>query len=542
MNRREFVRRTAATAVGAKILNSSANAEATSGDFVPAIVIGSGFGGAVAALRLGEAGVKTVVLERGRRWPIRPAGDTFATFEKPDGRASWLSPMTPIAAIELQFGIQFPPLDIRTGVLETVYGNGMVVQTGAGVGGGSLVYNAITVEPRREIFQKIFPAQIDFDQMQSIYYPRVRSVIGPSPIPQDLLSTPFYQSTRVNLEQAQHAGFNPRPVDLAVDWDIVRDEINQVRVRSIVAGQCWYGNNSGAKKSLDQNYLAMAEQTNNVEILPLHVVTSIHAHSSKLYAVTVNQINEQGKVLATRTLTCRHLFLAAGSIGTSKLLVRAKVKQTLPQLSNQVGRNWAGNGDFLVMRAGLPPTNAGTGGPAGHFLAEYTPPAPLLPICLIEGVTPPHIAQAAASLPIGGIATYIGMGLHQPVGSLTYDPLTDAVGVNFPSPLDLRLLPFIASSQGSFTNTTGGALDTLNRQNPGSFSLAYAPFQALHPLGGATVGAVCDSFGRVTNYPGLYVVDGAFIPGFAGLVNPSLTIAALAERSLERVLAEDIIT
>ena len=57
-------------------------------EFVSALVIGSGFGGAVAALRLARAGIQTLVLKRGRRWPITPAGDTFATFEKQDGRAA----------------------------------------------------------------------------------------------------------------------------------------------------------------------------------------------------------------------------------------------------------------------------------------------------------------------------------------------------------------------------------------------------------------------------------------------------------------------
>src|SRR5215472_10212435 len=58
---------------------------------IPALVIGSGFGGAIAALRLAQAVIQTLVLERGIRWPITPAQDTFATFEKPDGRAAWLS-------------------------------------------------------------------------------------------------------------------------------------------------------------------------------------------------------------------------------------------------------------------------------------------------------------------------------------------------------------------------------------------------------------------------------------------------------------------
>src|SRR5262249_25923325 len=188
---------------------------------LPAVIIGSGFGGAVTALRLAQAGIQAIVLERGRRWPIQPDGNTFATFEAPDGRASWLSPFTPIATEELQFGIQFPPLDIFTGVLEAINGNGITVLAGAGVGGGSLHYNAILVRPRREIFQRIFPT-ISFDEIESVYYPRVESVIQPEPIPPDILATPFYQSTRVNFEQAQRAGFTTRIVNLGIDWNVVR--------------------------------------------------------------------------------------------------------------------------------------------------------------------------------------------------------------------------------------------------------------------------------------------------------------------------------
>src|SRR6266487_3165398 len=113
---------------------SENRAQATANDeSLEAVVIGSGFGGSVAALRLGQAGYQTVVLERGLRWPITAQQTTFATYEHPDGRAAWLSPTT-VDPIN-----QHVPLNKYTGVLDRHSGNGITVLSGVGVGGGSLV-------------------------------------------------------------------------------------------------------------------------------------------------------------------------------------------------------------------------------------------------------------------------------------------------------------------------------------------------------------------------------------------------------------------
>ena len=498
-------------------------------EFVPALVVGSGFGGAVAALRLALAGVPTLMLERGRRWPITPAGDTFATFEKQDGRAAWLSPFSAIAPIEQQFGLTPPALDVFTGVLEGFVTDTISIAAGAGVGGGSLVHNGITVQPRRQFFERVFPRQIDYDEMHAVYYPRARSGIGSAPIPEDVLATTFYQSTRVNVEQAERAGFETRPVDLAIDWDVVREEIAGQNVASAIAGQSWFGLNSGAKRSLDRSYLAMAERTGRAEILPLHVADTITEHrESGLYVVSANQIDEHGVVVRRRHFACRHLFLAAGSIGTTKLLVRSRAIGALPRLTREVGRHWGNNGDFVVVRAGGAATNPGTGGPAGHFIADDLH-NPVQPASLVELVTPRHLAQ------LPGISTYVGMTLSPVVGEFVYDRQTDQAVLRWPPPTDPKLADAIAASQHT--------LDVLNSRNADGASqpttLLNAPTLCGHPLGGAVVGAVCDQYGRVRRHRGLYVVDGAFIPGSTGLVNPSLTIAALAERSMEHILTRD---
>jgi cholesterol oxidase len=105
VNRRRFMQTSLATA--AVFTVSAARGNSLAGDpYVEAVVIGSGFGGAVASLRLGEAGIETVVLERGLRWPITAAGDTFCTKENPDGRATWLS-STRAPIIGEQYGIVY---------------------------------------------------------------------------------------------------------------------------------------------------------------------------------------------------------------------------------------------------------------------------------------------------------------------------------------------------------------------------------------------------------------------------------------------------
>jgi cholesterol oxidase len=404
VTRRRLVRN-ASLAAGA-VLATSGRAWARPSDFVPAIVIGSGFGGAVAALRLGQAGIDTVVLERGRRWPIRADGNTFATFEQPDGRAYWLREKTGEALLGL------PQLeksiDRYTGLLEVIEGDGIAIGAGAGVGGGSLVFNAIIVPPRREMFDRIFSNAVDFDEMEQVFYPRARSVIQSSPIPADILATEYYRSSRVSLDQAAAAGFPTRPVDLAVNWDIVRDEIAGLRVPSAIAGQSFYGLNSGAKRSLDQNYLPHAEATGHVQILPLHTVMGIE-HGRGRYTVTVAQLSDQGEIVGVpRRLSCKYLFLAAGSIGTTNLLVRARATGALPALNEHVGQHWAANGDINVIRGALPPTNASTGGPGGHFIFEDLD-NPLGPTSLVEIVLPPHINGflAAAGAPPGFAITRV---------------------------------------------------------------------------------------------------------------------------------------
>jgi cholesterol oxidase len=340
LSRREFLKRGVVVAGGAGLLGSSSRVWAAprsdfglASNLVPAVVIGSGFGGSVAALRLGLAGIDTVVLERGRRWPIRSDGNTFATFEQPDGRAYWLRDRTGEAILGL------PQLEKRidryVGVLEVVEGNGIVIGAGAGVGGGSLVFNAIIVKPLRDLFERVFPRQIDFDEMEDVYYPRVKEIIrsaDPRGHPGDGVLPLEPREPRPGKDGGiAHApgrvgrglGHRPRR-DRGTDGG-VRDR-GPVVLRSQQRGQ------AQPRSQLP----CPGEATGHVEVLPLHQAVAIERDAGR-YVVTTIRLREDGTADGEpRRLLCKHLFLAAGSIGTTSLLVRARATRALA-LNDDVG-------------------------------------------------------------------------------------------------------------------------------------------------------------------------------------------------------------
>ncbi len=511
LTRRQFAK--SSLAVAASIGVSPAYAAVlTAPVFTEALVIGSGFGGAVASLRLGEAGIETILLERGRRWRVTEAGDTFCTKENPDGRSTWLSNTTILPA-----PIPDVPIDVYTGVLDRTVGNGATAYRGAGVGGGSLVYAGITFQPTKALFERVFPSSISYDELSRIYYPRVRSILNASPIPDDILQNDAFLQSRIALEQAAKAGLKTIKPDMAFDWNIVRQEIAGEKTAGVIAGEIYYGTSSGAKNSLDRNYLRLAEETGHVEILPLHVVTSIAEVDGGRHQVVCNQINEQGAVLKQTTFVCRYLFLAAGSIGTSELLLRAKANRTLRNLNGSVGKFWGTNADSLGAMITSSATNP-TLGTAGVVAIEHLD-NPIAPVILEPFQAEPSIPQ--------GVAPYLGIGISKPEGFLTYNTSTQSADLFWP-----------ANSADSQRNAQAVqyTYQLLNSANGTALAGPIDHVDIAHPVGGAVMGKVCSDFGQVYGYDNLFVVDGSLIPGSAACANPSLTIAALAERSMDLLL------
>ncbi len=515
LSRRSFLRTGLSGLAGATLLGPGIiSSWASSSEPVEAVVIGSGFGGAVAALRLAQAGVRTLMLERGRRWTVTPQQNTFATLPNPDGRAAWLSPVTVIGAPT--------PIDVYTGVLERTDHDGISVYAGAGVGGGSLVYNGVTYQPKRELFERSFGSTVNYDEMEEFYYPRVRSMLRPSRLPADILSTEYYKMTRIFLEMAANAGLPAHLAEMNIDWNIVRGEIEGGRVPSALVGEFWYGNNSGCKNSLDKNYLAQAEASGYLQIMPLTVVTEINEAPGHRYVITCEQIDESGATQRSMQITCEQLFLAAGSMGTSKMLVKAKAKGTLSKLNEHVGRSWGNNGDFFAMQTGLPDTNPSKGGPASAVIEDHNNPyGPTAVMCA---------PQWDAS---GGVINTLGLSMPPAKGAFRYDRATDSVKLTWPGN-DPEITRGIQAGQHTYEKLNS-ANTTPTHQPATAFVVGGL---TAHPLGGAVLGKACDRYGRVEGYKNLYVVDGALIPGSSGCTNPSFTIAALAERCMERIVPD----
>lgn len=479
-----------------------------------AIVIGTGFGGSIAAFRLAEKGIDTIVLERGRRWTVTDAGDTFPTWEEPDRRASWLAdrPLFPYAP-----GATFEPY---TGLIDRVSGGEIDVIMGAGVGGSSLVYGATMLMPSPSVFARVFPREVSFGDLERTYYPRVRDRIGLAPIPDDVLSHPAYESSRLFLEAARKTSLAVELNPAAVSWDRVRDEIAGRATPSLVRGQLVYGVNSGAKSSLDRNYLDRAEKTGKAVVRPLHVVKNIAVEADGSYRVDCDVIDERGDVQVRRSFAAKYVFLGAGSIGTSRLLVKARETRSLPALSPEVGRGWSNNGDLLVARVINRPTRAILGAPPAVVVRHDDNPKG--PITIEHGTGASGVECECQPI--------LGMGIPAANGVFTYDAQDDEVRLRW-SKSDMGAIADAVRDTVGIVNAAGGGtlLDITQ----------LAGLHTYHPLGGAVMGKACDFFGRVNGHRNLYVVDGALVPGSTACVNPAFTVAALAERCLDDILAKD---
>ncbi|MBT2385292.1 GMC oxidoreductase [Streptomyces sp. ISL-11] len=491
------------------------------------VIIGSGLGGSITAFRLAEAGIRNVVLERGRRWPITPTGNTFPRLPSLDRHLVWLGqdsspfPPTGVPLLSCVYRAIATALPRSTGLLEVLPQKNVVIMCGAGVGGSTLVYGGVLAQPAPGPFHHLFPAEIDYGELDRIYYPRARRRLIAAPFPEDLLAHDQYRSNRLWHLAAQESGLPAEQVMGNYDFDVIRAELNGDRKPAATVGQYHFtGCNSGAKMSVDRTYLARAEATGKTVVRPLHMATGITQDSQGRYRVCVTQLTRSGAVRERLVLICDKLVLAAG-VQSPRMLVTARDTGALPRLLDSVGAQWGTNGDQLLLLQTAPqPTCAPQGGPPAVLLRNR------------EGTA--SVMHAPLPVPSGaGLLACIGMGISDHFGRWAYS----AKAAN-------TRLEWSAGNDITARHAVGDLVREVARHFPsGAIVIPPVPGYSVtaHPVGGVVLGKATDAYGRLHGYSGLYCLDGALMPGSTAAVNPALTIAAIVERCLDEIV-QDFIT
>ncbi|HTV53718.1 MAG TPA: GMC oxidoreductase [Terriglobia bacterium] len=508
------------------------------------VVVGSGFGGAISACRLAEAGRSVCVLERGKRW-------SRTDFPRSPGQ---------VANAFWRDNKSYGFLDYR------VFKRIDVIQ-GCGVGGGSLHYFNVHLRTPHEIFMSpAWPKEVKRAVLDP-YYSRAECMLGSQPLSPSNRALP--PRTQAFGEAAAATGRKAElvPIGVYTGEDRLNPHSGIPQSGCDYSGNCLLGCDLHAKNTVDITYLAVAEKS-GAEVFPLHRVEKIEPDDQSGYRVHFRRTDpadpgrsEPGMVAG------RKVILAAGTLGTTELLLRCRdLHRTLPNIGVALGSRFSANGDFLLAAtldssrhidpAVGPSITVGTDFSTADnriFIEDLGYPEPFM--WLLEGAIPNashlknlfrsiksyiratvgadsgRIAFEADRLFRGGVTTrmlpYLGMGTDAADGRLK---LTDGC-------IDIqwshrRSRPLFNEIERALKDLSAG-LDGRYETSP----LWRWPLRKLltaHPLGGCPMGDQPDSSvvrhqGELWGCPNLYVADGSAIPS-ALSVNPSLTISALAER------------
>lgn len=479
-----------------------------------AIVIGSGFGGSVAALRLGQAGVDTLVLERGREWPVAPERHLFGSAHGITDTMFWRRRTTRWPAML--------PVPVRpgAGVMEVSQEDGLDIACAAAVGGGSVVYTGVTLAPPRRYFEALYPGALSYEAFHRKWFPKVRAMLGATRMPDDVYRSAPFTHSRLWDRQLHRAGFRTSALDSTFDWAVIRDELAGTAPLSATVGNSDFGCGNGAKKSLTRSYLPAALATGHVRLRALHEVIALQRRRRGGYRVGVRRLDTTGTVLETLELSCDMLFLAAGTLNTNRLLVAARERGDLADLPAAVGTGFGDNGDQLNLRSQPLAFHGGSQG-APSASAAFLHREFELPLLVENWVLPTYQATPA-------VATLAMTVDHDHRGSFRYERATGRV----------RLADWTPDKSAAAAKAVTAYSGRVAAANPGTLPITINnpyPFTA-HPVGGCVIGRCTDLSGRVHGHRGLYVVDGSLLPGNVGGANPSLTIAALAEHALAGIV------
>jgi cholesterol oxidase len=510
------------------------------------IVIGSGFGGSVSALRLAEKGYRVLVLEKGRR------------FERKD---------FPTSNWDLKRWMWRPELGMH-GIFQMSFLPHVTIFHGVGVGGGSLTYANTLPTPKDGFFKaSSWSGLADWRGELAPHYATAKRMLGAATNP---TITP---ADRILKSIAQDLGKEKdfHPTEVGVFFGEAGKEVpdpffggeGPSRVGCTYCGACMTGCRVGAKNTLDRNYLYLAEKK-GVHVEAETDVVAVRPLPKGYRVETKHTFGEK----EPRTFTADRVIFAGGVMGTIPLLLAMKEDERgLPKLSPRLGDFVRTNNEALIGVIMPKPEEDWSKGIAITSILETDEHSHIEPVRYAEGsgffrtMVLPHSPGSNVVMRLGGAVRGF---LRQPVlwaKALTVPDFAKHSQVllymrTLEGTMRLRLgrSPYTAYARGlvselapgtpapkafmeeatdlakRFAEKAGGVAMTLLTE-----TLMGTPSTA-HILGGACMGAgsdegVVDARHRVHGYEGLYVIDGSSISANPG-VNPSLTITALAERAM----------
>ena len=484
-----------------------------------AIVIGSGFGGSVAALRLAQKGIDTLLIEKGKFYDVAEGTyDTFSPNVPPDERSTWLKTKS-----ELPFGINLSWGKKYVGVLDCYSTDNMRAYRNICLGGGSISGGGVLLAPSKDDFRRYISNTIDIDTLYATYIPKVFEMFSAAQMPEDLFNSPYYKYAQITKNHADSAGLNYTHCMSYYDFDIWRKEMDGEMPKSALGGELLYGNNNGIKKSLDRNYLAEAIATGSLTIKTLCSVENIGL-TDKKFILDIEQIDTKGNVIKSYAITADYVFVCAGSVGTSALMTKCRDNGSLPDMNSEVGQGWGTNGMAFAMRHKLREAT-GTMHSAPPTLSVLYPDNPIAPVNAMQDIFPIGIDIKTLLM--------VGQPYSEDKGHWVYDATSKSCNLLWDAAHGEQSVAAMHKLIERLNDVNGGELDYTWIKEGISKSYTY------HPLGGMCYDKAVDRFGRVKGYDHLYVLDGSNLPGNSGMVNPSLLISALAEMNMHTILDED---
>jgi cholesterol oxidase len=516
------------------------------------VVVGSGFGGSVSALRLREKGYSVGVLECGKRF----SDDDFP-------KSTW----------DLRRYFWAPRLGMR-GIFRMSTFKDVAIVSGAGVGGGSLGYANTLYRARRRFYEDPqWAALNDWEAVLSPHYDEAERMLGvvayDEDDPADDLLREFareigvedtYAKTRVGVLLGDTPGQRVA--------DPFFGGAGPERTVCLRCGRCMVGCPVGAKNTLVKNYLYLAERA-GADVFPGRQVVDVRPlgapDGSEGYAITTEHPGAWVR-RRRRTFTARGVVFAAGPLGTNKLLAACKLHGSLPKLSDRIGKLVRTNSE-AILAVTLPPgapdiqkrvaiTGSIYPDPDTHIeTVVYGDAADsmssLYTVLVGDGtrVTRPlKLAAAAARHPLTFLRlldprgwsrrTIIVLVMQTLDNAIAFRAIKTRRGARLQTARDSdRPIPTYIPVANHFAawlaKRTGGVAQTALMEAVGNLATTA------HVLGGAVIGAdpssgVVDARQRVFGYENLLVCDGSVVPANVG-VNPSLTITAMAEHAMSHV-------